>query len=215
VNARTGFLEELVLEPPGGMMVRVSLVQYETGSIPDARHFDVPDRDTSADDLSEWAQARTCTCIRLRKAAMDHVQRVLLRGNPLTRERALDELRRFLVALYDPEILEAWGSWLEDSPRLLGAWTGQLRSLENAGASMYSLALAVALHRGVIAGSLEVFRSRLGERLPADPEEYFDLPAWHEVHDLELSLFQARFDALIKKPILEELDRRVGEALGD
>jgi hypothetical protein len=213
VDADTGFLKRLTLVSAGGERLSYELTTLELEAAPDEQLFAIPDPDPSAKDLSEVMHRGLMSRQHLRKHALDHVNRAMGGEEGRVDSEVHAELQRFLTALYDPMITERWAAWLEESQRWSREYTDSLRAELQSGASKDDLDVAAQEKRVVMAAQLDQARATLLEGVPADSGQDADATHWRAIRELENEVLDARFDALVAKPMLDDFDARVDAAL--
>lgn len=214
VDGESGFLSSLTLTSAEGKEQRIVLARLDLDPEFEAGLFDVPAPDASARDASEQMRQALMTPQLLREYALKHVHRLLDEGGRRFDDEVHDALERFLVTYYDVKLARATGRWVESYSNWTVEYGDWLRSQLQAGVAREELVAAAATRRAAIVDETEQGVELMRSSMPADPEELADSADWRVIRDVENEVLDARFEALVVRPVLDAFDARVDEALG-
>lgn len=213
VDTATGFLRRLHLTVPGKKPVTFELLTLDLAAAPHEELFATPEPFPGASDVTLRWRGWYVSRLRLRRLALERVHGLLERGERRLDDGLRDELERFLAALHDPEITRMWGGWLADARTWTAETADWFRWERRKGVPVDKLQIHVDKDHAKIVRDLDTSRGRVREDLPDDPAAFADSPHWRALRELEDAVLDARFDALIAEPMIEEFDRQLDAAL--
>jgi hypothetical protein len=213
IDIESGFLNRLVFTSPDGVERGIELVSIDLDTPPESDRFLPPQSDPTAVDTSEDSRNSMLSRYQVRLTALRYVHGKLEGAERHFDDELHDELESFFIALYDSKITGDLEDWIQRQQEYAIKYADWIRLELQSGRPLEELETAASVRRGELDAGMQLMRAKVTTLPPADPERYADSDHWRAIRDLENEVLLARYDVLIVRPILDNFDARVDEAL--
>lgn len=213
VDGVTGFLRRLIVTSAEGVNMEVTLEALDLDVPPEDSCFVPPQPDLAAIDQSITLRNRATSRPYVRRAALQHVHRLLDKGQRQFDQQLHDDLERFFGALYDSKLTGEMEEWMGSTKQGAIEFSAWIREQRQAGHSLEHLEAAAEKRRGELEATIDSLRADLAQIIPTDFPNYPESRHWKAIRDLEDEVLLVRFNALVANPILDDFDARVDGAL--